>query len=533
MNGRKFFEKAWARIVQDSSTAIFALLGGLFLIRLIFLVLSPLELSPDEAYYWDWSRHLDWGYYSKPPMVAWLIGLSTSVLPVTEFGVRFPAVVLSVFTGLAIFLTARLMGNQRAGLMAVLLYSATIGSAVSGFIMTIDAPLLCYYVWTLYFLYKAAESSKKADGATGSLLHWIAAGFFCGLGLLSKQTMVALSLSSVVFLLSFLGIKKTFKTKGIYWFYGVQAVMLIPFLFWNWQHGWITFVHTAHHFEGAERATTVHVSTFLELLGSQAIIITPIIFILIICASIDGLVRALTGLFRKDDQSLLGPVLLLELSGFFPLIAVLLLSFIQRINANWPAPFYLPLCILLGLWIESPWLQEVKMLKKCKGLFKIAVKTGFIFVAILYVLPFVFSHPSLSGASFDPTLRLKGWRALAAQADSLLHTVPRPEKTFVIARRRQSVSELAFYMKGHPHVYRWNGPRGRIKSQYELWEGPLAGKAGWDALIIIDAQKGLDHLDECFSSFVHLKEIKLKLGENTVRTFNAYLGKELLKWASR
>ena len=531
MKGRKLWQMACTKVLQDPSKAILILLGGIFLIRLIFLILSPLELSPDEAYYWDWSRHLDWGYYSKPPMVAWLIGLSTSVLPVTEFGVRFPAVMLSVFTCLAIFLTASLMADQRAGLMAALSYSATIGSAVSGYIMTIDAPLLCFYAWTLYFLYKAADSSKKADGTAGSLSHWQAAGFFCGLGLLSKQTMVALSLSSVLFLLSFLGIKKTFRTKGVYWFYGVQATMLIPFLFWNWQHGWITFVHTAHHFEGAERATTVHVSTFLELIGSQAVIITPLVFILIICASFDGLVTALRGPFRKDGQCLLGPVLLLELSGFFPLLAIFFLSFIQRINANWPAPFYLSPCILLGLWIESPSLQQVKRLKRCKWLFKTAVKTGFIFVAILYVLPFVFSHSSLSGSSFDPTVRLKGWKALAAKADSLLLTVPRPEKTFVIARRRQSASELAFYMKGQPHVYRWNGPRGKIKSQYELWEGPLADKSGWDALVIVDAQKGLDHLDECFSSFVRLKEIEIRLGEKTVRTFNAYLGKGLIKWA--
>src|SRR5262249_25418158 len=30
----------------------------------------PLDLGQDEAHYWDWSRHLDWSYYSKGPLVA-------------------------------------------------------------------------------------------------------------------------------------------------------------------------------------------------------------------------------------------------------------------------------------------------------------------------------------------------------------------------------------------------------------------------------------------------------------------------------
>ena len=55
------------------------LIGGLLLFRLVYAAWLPLDLVHDEAYYWDWSRQLDFGYYSKPPMVAWLIRLATSV----------------------------------------------------------------------------------------------------------------------------------------------------------------------------------------------------------------------------------------------------------------------------------------------------------------------------------------------------------------------------------------------------------------------------------------------------------------------
>src|SRR5258708_38120534 len=41
------------------------------LVRLFFgMLLSPF---PDETYYWDWSRHLAFGYYDHPPVIAWLI----------------------------------------------------------------------------------------------------------------------------------------------------------------------------------------------------------------------------------------------------------------------------------------------------------------------------------------------------------------------------------------------------------------------------------------------------------------------------
>src|SRR5215813_5439928 len=39
----------------------------------------PLDLAPDEAHYWDWSRNLDWSYYSKGPLVAYLIRLGTEL----------------------------------------------------------------------------------------------------------------------------------------------------------------------------------------------------------------------------------------------------------------------------------------------------------------------------------------------------------------------------------------------------------------------------------------------------------------------
>ena len=61
--------------LMDWNKRFFLLLALTTVFRLAYLLSVPLDLAGDEAYYWDWSRQLDWGYFSKPPMVAWIIAI--------------------------------------------------------------------------------------------------------------------------------------------------------------------------------------------------------------------------------------------------------------------------------------------------------------------------------------------------------------------------------------------------------------------------------------------------------------------------
>ncbi|MBF8261431.1 MAG: conserved membrane protein of unknown function, partial [candidate division NC10 bacterium] len=67
-------------------------LGFAVTFHLWFIASGRLDLAPDEAHYWTWSKRLDWSYYSKGPMVAYLIALSTRLGGDTDFYVRLPAV---------------------------------------------------------------------------------------------------------------------------------------------------------------------------------------------------------------------------------------------------------------------------------------------------------------------------------------------------------------------------------------------------------------------------------------------------------
>ena len=504
----------------------------LFLIRILFLIFSPLELSPDEAYYWDWSRRLDLCYYSKPPMVAWLIWLSTSFLGATEIGVRFPAVLLGVGTAFFLFLFGKKICGIKAGLLSAILYSSTIGAALLSYIMTIDAPLLFFWCGAMYLFWMGVENAILNKKATFKL--FIISGIFAGLGLLSKQTMVAFTIMTLFFLILLKNKRLFFNFKHWNSFLFPQFLCLIPPLYWNYRHNWITFSHTAHHFEQGEKTAfnlTLKFNTFFELLGSQIGIITPIIFLVLLSFSFCILLLEIKNFISKqpiNKDRLLSNYLVFI--GVLPLLGVFLLSFKQRINANWPAPFYLSMTMLAVFCYFNIFECKGTYFNKIKKLLPYGSILGVLLVSLLYLLPFVLDNLGILGKKIDPTVRLRGWKTLALEVDEILDDLSLRGKAFVVARRRQTVSELAFYLKGQPIVYRWNGKNGKIKSQYELWEGPFPHFKGKDGLIIFDAKKDLKGLDSCFKEFSFLKEIKIPLGSGRFRAFKVYLGKSLISW---
>src|SRR6187401_1293338 len=55
------------------------------------------ELQDDEAYYWVYSKYLDWGYFDHPPMIAVLVKMGYAIFP-NELGVRLFPLLLNIFS---------------------------------------------------------------------------------------------------------------------------------------------------------------------------------------------------------------------------------------------------------------------------------------------------------------------------------------------------------------------------------------------------------------------------------------------------
>ena len=99
----------------------------------------PLDLSPDEAHYWHWSRRLDWSYYSKGPLVAWLIRGSCELFGTSAFAVRVPAVLSSAALLAAVFVLARdALRDGRAAVAVVAVAMTLPPVTAASVLMTID-----------------------------------------------------------------------------------------------------------------------------------------------------------------------------------------------------------------------------------------------------------------------------------------------------------------------------------------------------------------------------------------------------------
>ncbi|TMA09422.1 MAG: phospholipid carrier-dependent glycosyltransferase, partial [Deltaproteobacteria bacterium] len=170
----------------------FLLMFGFALFHLWYIHKGFLDLAPDEAHYWEWSRRLDWSYYSKGPMVAYLIAASTRLCGATESCVRLPAVLLALGTATVVFLlTRRLFTSERAGFLAVLISSVIPLFSAGSMLMTIDAPLAFFWILALFSLQRVVDrSAKPVEGPRQKWGWWLLLALALGLGLQSKYTML-------------------------------------------------------------------------------------------------------------------------------------------------------------------------------------------------------------------------------------------------------------------------------------------------------------------------------------------------------
>ena len=491
------------------------LLGLGFIVRVLFLATNPLDLAPDEAYYWDWSRRPDWGYFSKPPLIAWLNALSTRLLGATEFTLRLPAALLTTLAGWTLFAWARRLYDSRTAFWAAAALSATPAAAALGALMTVDAPLIFFWVFALYLFWRALETEDRPG------LFWLGSGLTVGLGLLSKQTMLAFPFLAGVFLLLGPGLRRHFKGPWPYLALTIALLPMAPILWWNQQHHWVTFFHTAHHFHQSLRTITLDPLGFAEFVGGQLLIITPRLWLLAVIVGGSLLMLKTT---RRDTKKLL-----LTIFGILPLLAVTLLSLRQHVQPNWPAVFYPAGIVLVSAWACGR-VSAGRRLDRWRRLFFPGLAIAAVFTLVTYSLPYIFSIPGLAGGRFDITARLRGWRQLGLETSRILAGLPRREKTFIIAYKRQDVSELAFYVAGRPRVYQWRDEKRRTLSQYHVWEGPV-DKTGWDALLVIrSSRRPHPDLVATFKSFRPLGGIYRPAKSPVKRKYRVYHGRWLKKW---
>ncbi len=490
------------------TTRTLTFLVALLLFRCSYLAIMPLELCADEAYYWDWSRQLDWGYYSKPPMIAWLIAAATSVGGDSEFVIRLPAAVLATVGLWPVYLLGSRMFSPRAGFWSVLAVAATPGMAAMAMLMTIDAPFLCCWAWTLWLTWELLSPE------TTSWTRVWPAILATGLGLLSKQTMLAIiPLSALWLLVQPQERRKLLSVQVWTWWLGSLAC-LTPVAYWNWQHHWITLQHTGEHFQSGSATLVRRLLWFLEFWATQLGILTPITCALLIFVACFGLRT-----WHRQDRR----VHFLLCFGAIPMVGVSMLAWTRQVQPNWPAAFVLPSFLLLAGWADGA-LAGIWPERQQELWFRRAISWGAVLTIAVMAVPLLLPLSPLAGSPLDPTARLRGWRMIGAQvadtqtassrtAYSRFSDSPTAPPLLIAATGRGPVSLLGYYVAGQPRVYRWN-LSGTVDSQHEIWGGPAPAQfGGRPAILITPAGSAVPaELGEAFESIAPIRECATHLG---------------------
>jgi hypothetical protein len=445
--------------------AALLILGAAALHVAYLAVDCPLDLAPDEAHYWDWSRHLDWSYYSKGPLVAYLIRAGCAVFGTGLLGVRLPAVVCGSLLLVSLYvLTVQVFGRERLACAIVGIALTLPVIAAGSSLMTIDSPYTCCWGWALVFGYQAAV--RRSAWA------WPLAGLAVGVGILAKYTMVLWLPSLGLFLLTSREHRGLLRQRGVWIACAVAAVCCLPIVVWNAAHDWVTVKHVGRQ-AGVNNGPSLHWEGPLVYVGTQFALLLGYWFMAWVAA-----LWSSRPWKETDDGKRYLWWMSATMFGVF-------LAFSVKTRGgepNWPITAYVS-----GLVLTAGWLAE--RLAGPSGWYRRSLRVGLAAACGLGLLLTVFVHRSdlaypllaafagpptekqpLPLRRLDPTCRLRGWQTLGAEVDELCEELRAEGIEPVVAGMGWALpGEIGFYCSGHPTVYSVGGAMGDRYSQYDLW----------------------------------------------------------------
>jgi len=326
----------WTLIIVVAVTAL----------RVLILNLTDLNLGPDEAQYWYWSTDLAFGYYSKPPMIAWIIAGSTAVCGDGEACIRTASPLLYGLAALFIFGAAHVLYGVRAAFWSALAFILLPGISLSAALITTDVPLLCFWAMATYGL-AILLNTQAGHGRIAALL----TGAAIGLAMLSKYAGAYFLLGLVIAAI----FDKRLRSHLLGWngalILAGALIVFLPNIIWNLHHGFATVSHTAFN-AGIDQKKLFNFDRLAEFFGAQFIVFHPILMGVIVAGLVVGLRRA------RWPHVLPNDIMLLCLS--LPVIAIGLgIGFLSKANANWAAPAFVGLSIVATVWLlraeARPW----------------------------------------------------------------------------------------------------------------------------------------------------------------------------------
>jgi 4-amino-4-deoxy-L-arabinose transferase-like glycosyltransferase len=438
---------------------LLALIALLTVYRSFALAWAGLDLYVDEAQYWTWAQKLDWGYYSKPPVIAGLIALTGRFCGDSPFCVKSGALLVYPLVTLLIWATARRLFDARVAFWSALAFLLLPGVSLSSLIISTDVPFFLFWVLALYAYLRATENNAWG--------WWLLAGLAAGLGMLTKYTMGIFAISVLLHLALTPPLRRLLLSPKLYAAMLVALLVFAPNLWWNAQHGWPTLRHTEDisHLKGGAGLHWNHLGDFFV---SQFGVMGPLFF---------GAWLAL--LLWRPRGWYADPRFRFLACFALPFLGIICLqALLGRANANWGAMAYAGGTIFLVALL----LQRGLM-----GLLLAGLAINVVLMPIAYHLDALAHYFVVElKARTDPYKRVRGWAQLGRQAQLLRSQYP---EALYLGDSRDVLAELMYYVHPHPlDAVLWN-PHHEMDNHYAL-STTMDDKLGRSFLYITEA----DHL---------------------------------------
>lgn len=454
-------------------------------VRVVGLAFSPLQLHGDEAQYFSWSRDLAGGYFSKPPLIAWVIRGATEVFGTGEWAIRMWSPVAHGVAAGFLFAAGRNLFDDRTGFWAALAYLTLPGIVVSSGIASTDALLLMFVALSLW-----AWSELRAGGDA----RW--GGLFAvaiGLGLMSKYAMLFIATGyGLLVLLDAPTRRALLRPLRLLMIGGIVALLVAPNVAWNLANDFATAGHTVANANLS--AELLNPLEGVEFAASQFGVMGPVMFALFLVSVVRG--------WREPDTRALAILALL------PLSVILFQAFLSRANANWAASAYVPGTLLVvAVWLRSGW-DWTKVGVGVNALIALAITA-------LSLSPALTDALGLSNS----VKRVRGWNATVA---ALSERVEETGAASVAVDNRITFYALDYYGLGEGVPMRaWQ--MDTVPHSHAELTRPLLEGAEEPILFVNYHEEHLDRVLADFGEARELEPLRIDLGGGKMRELDLWL----------
>jgi 4-amino-4-deoxy-L-arabinose transferase-like glycosyltransferase len=416
---------------------VFLLVLTITLLRIVILIASPLDLYPDEAQYWWWAQTPDIGYFSKPPLIAWVIRATTFLFGDREWSIRLAMPIFHAGTALLVFAIARFaypVETRVAGFGAIG-YLTLPGVSYSSGIASTDAPLLFFWALALFAFLKTIEKNQW---------RWpLLCGAALGLGLLTQYAMLYFALGIMLAAVPSPEIRRRLLSVRGGLIFGTAVLAFLPNVLWNAAHGFPTVANIVANAEWGNRH--FNALKFAGFMLGQAGVFGPIWM----AAWFVALWRVAGDRGRQMADILLGVLSLL------PLFLIAIQAFVAGANANWAETAYvaaIPLAI-----------REIMTWRRASPLWTSLALHGAVFVVVGIVL----TRPATADLfGFGNALkREEGWRVLGQNA---IREADRGRYPIVVSDNRSVVAELLYYARPRDFAIRTWDPDRESRNHFQM-----------------------------------------------------------------